>query len=186
MRYAIGAATLVLMPWLSACGQSGSPTSPQTLSGTPAGLTSDPDAVDTADALGQTGTLTFKGALDGQLTSSTPISGTPVLARITDATGHAARFGKLIVTITHLRNTATAGEDGTYVFTTAKGDTLRASFTGTGTFIVNGVITITDTATVIDGTGRFAGATGSFQVTRVYTDATGQFTASFTGVITLQ
>ena len=174
MRYSICAVAVTLIPFLAACG-------------IPSATTSETGAAtdDTADTLGQkSGPVTFSGSLDGQLTSSTEIAPS-VLARVTEATGRAPRFGKFTVTISHVRNTATAAEDGSYEFTTHKGDTITATFTGQGTFVINGTITVTDTVTIIGGTGRYAGATGSFQATRVYTMATGEASGSFSGQIVM-
>jgi hypothetical protein len=46
-----------------------------------------------------------------------------------------------------------------------------------------GVLSITEIATITGGTGRFAGATGSFTIERVLTDATGVSSGSFNGTI---
>jgi|RhiMethySRZTD1v2_1073278.scaffolds.fasta_scaffold24651_3 hypothetical protein len=183
MRYAIGTVTLLLMPWLVACGQSGSPVSPQTLSAVPTGVTSD----DTADTLALKGTTALKGTLDGQLTSST----TPVSFlsnRVITAGGHAARFGRFTLTISFVRNDAASTEDGSYQITTSKGDSFGGSFSTSNALRVNGVITATDTVAILSGTGtgRFAGATGTFQVERTYTDSVGGNAAgTINGAVTL-
>ena len=46
-----------------------------------------------------------------------------------------------------------------------------------------GVLSVLDTATITGGTGRFAGATGSFTVERVFVMATSEITGSFEGTI---
>jgi hypothetical protein len=45
------------------------------------------------------------------------------------------------------------------------------------------IVAITETATVTGGTGRFAGATGSIQVERVFNRATGVTTGTLQGWI---
>jgi hypothetical protein len=58
---------------------------------------------------------------------------------------------------------------GTAVFTAANGDQLVTTFSGMATFPdQNGIVTFDGTDTVTGGTGRFAGASGSFtRATRV-------------------
>ena len=58
---------------------------------------------------------------------------------------------------------------GTAVFTAANGDQLVTTFSGMATFPdQNGILTFDGTDTVTGGTGRFAGASGSFtRATRV-------------------
>ena len=73
---------------------------------------------------------------------------------------------------------------GTFEFTAANGDTLRASFTGLGTPTATpGIASIVETATITGGTGRFAGATGSFIVERIVDLINLQTTGSFEGTI---
>jgi hypothetical protein len=47
------------------------------------------------------------------------------------------------------------------------------------------VVAITETATVTGGTGRFAGATGSIQVERIFDRATGVTTGTLEGWISM-
>ena len=69
-------------------------------------------------------------------------------------------------------------------FTAANGDTLTAGFTGQGTPTTDPVVfSIVETATITGGTGRFAGATGSFIVTRSFSFATNLTTGSIEGTI---
>ena len=68
---------------------------------------------------------------------------------------------------------------GTLILTAANGDTLVAGVIGASRPIIPGeLVEVTELAIVIDGTGRFAGATGEFTLTRlVYQDT--RFTIGF-------
>ena len=73
---------------------------------------------------------------------------------------------------------------GTLTLTAANGDTLVAGIMGTSRPIIPGVLVlVTEEATIVDGTGRFDGASGSFTIVRlVYQDT--RFTiGSFEGAI---
>lgn len=77
-------------------------------------------------------------------------------------------------TATHLGQFTAASEDrvdtnntavGTFDFTAANGDQLFSTTIGTeSAFIPPNISKVTLTATIVDGTGRFAGATGSFTI----------------------
>ena len=100
------------------------------------------------------------------------------------------RQNEWVCQLQHLgRTTATSTETGTAmasgsavtgiaVFTAANGDQLLTAFSGIATFPdANGIVTFNGTDTVTGGTGRFAGASGSFtRTTRVSVILrTGQF-----------
>jgi hypothetical protein len=72
---------------------------------------------------------------------------------------------------------------GTFQFAAANGDTVLGTVTGQAKMTSPGVLTIVETGTITGGTGRFAGATGSFTQTRIKYQATGATTASFAGAI---
>ena len=81
-------------------------------------------------------------------------------------------------------NRATRTAIGTYEFTAANGDMLFAEFTGHATPTATpGVLYIEETATITGGTGRFAGATGSFTTERWYDTIAGTTFGSFEGTI---
>jgi hypothetical protein len=124
----------------------------------------------------------FKGSLDGVVTH------TPVDARtdavLVEATGTATHLGQFAVSVPHFVDTPTRTAAGDYLFTAANGDTLTARFTGQASPTATpGVIHIVETATITGGTGRFAGATGSFVVDRLYDRIAGTTTGSFEGAI---
>jgi hypothetical protein len=75
---------------------------------------------------------------------------------------------------------------GAYEFTAANGDTLTADFTSHVTPTdVPGVVFVAVTATITGGTGRFAGATGSFVGDRLADTVHGTVTESFEGTISV-
>lgn len=125
--------------------------------------------------------VAFKGRLEGTVTV-TPL--TPPLASVLiEATGNASQLGKFTLEIPHLVNQALRTGVGTYVFTAASGDTLTADFTGGATVVSPGVIATHETAVITGGTGRFAGATGSFVADRTFFMTTGLTVGTFEGSI---
>jgi hypothetical protein len=126
----------------------------------------------------------FKGSFEGDVIS-TPLAPPLVMVEV-EATGEATHLGKLTLDIPHVVNRVTRTAVGTYEFTAANGDKLYAEFTGLASPTeVPGVLYIEETATITGGTGRFAGATGSFTSERWYDTIEGTTTGSFEGTITL-
>ena len=124
----------------------------------------------------------FRGTLEGTATI-TPLTPPMVSVRI-EATGSATYLGRFTLEAPHVVNQATLTAVGTYLITAANGDTITADLAGTATMVEPPyVISITETATVTGGTGRFAGATGSIQVERIFNRATGVTTGTLSGWI---
>ena len=124
----------------------------------------------------------FRGSLSGTATV-TPLGG-PMVAVEISATGTATHLGRFTLRAPHVVNQATLTAVGTYLITAANGDTITADLAGTAQMVEPpNVIAITETATVTGGTGRFAGATGSIQVTRMFNRATGVTTGTLEGWI---
>jgi hypothetical protein len=127
----------------------------------------------------------FKGSLEGDV-AITPLA-PPFVAVNIEGSGKASHLGKFTVDIPHVVNRTNSTAIGTYEFTAANGDTLSASFTGQGTpSATPGVLAIVETATITGGTGRFAGATGSFTVKRLFDTVAGTTAGSFMGAICLR
>ena len=123
----------------------------------------------------------FQGRLEGDVTR-TPAP--PLVLVDIEATGTATQLGQFAVTVPHFVNTTTRTARGFYEFTAANGDTLTAHFTGQARPTATpGVLYIEETATITGGTGRFAGATGSFVVERLYDRIEGTTIGSFAGTI---
>ena len=124
----------------------------------------------------------FKGSFEGDVTVTRLAP--PFVSVDVDATGNATHLGLFLLDIPHIVNRANGTGSGSYEFTAANGDTLTADFTGTAVPTATpGVLYIEETATITGGTGRFAGATGSFISERLYDTTEGTTTGTFEGTI---
>jgi len=125
----------------------------------------------------------FKGSLDADVSHSPQ---PPLDFVLVEGEGEATHLGAFEFEFPHVVNTTTRTATGTYEFTAANGDTLTADVVGrampTGT---PGVLAIVEVATITGGTGRFAGATGSFTVERLYDTVNLTTTGSFDGTISV-
>ena len=73
---------------------------------------------------------------------------------------------------------------GTLTLTAANGDTLVAGVIGSSTPVIPGVLVlVTEEAIIVDGTGRFAGASGEFTIVRLVYQETRFTIGSFEGTI---
>jgi hypothetical protein len=124
----------------------------------------------------------FKGLLEGVVTH-TPVDD-QTDAVLIEATGTATHLGRFEVSVPHLVDLPTRTAAGYYEFTAANGDTVYAEFTGQASPTATpGVLYIVETATITGGTGRFAGATGTFIVERLYNRIDGTTIGHFAGTI---
>jgi hypothetical protein len=125
--------------------------------------------------------MPFKGMLEGDVTRTLE---PPLVLVDVDATGNATHLGQYALDIPHVVDPATRMAVGSYQFTAANGDTIYAEFTGLAMPTeIPGVLYIEETATITGGTGRFAGATGTFTAERWYDTVTGMTVGSFDGTI---
>jgi hypothetical protein len=122
--------------------------------------------------------IPFKGRLEGTVTRSLP---PPPISVLVEAEGTATHLGRFALDIPHLVTPPNAS--GFYDFVAANGDTLTAEFTGISAPAAPGFLYIVETATITGGTGRFAGASGSFVCERLYDIAAGATIGSFRGAI---
>ena len=125
----------------------------------------------------------FIGTLRGveTTTSFTPPSTVSILL---EGTGIATHLGRFTLENPHVVDTSTMHGCGNYVFTAANGDTVSAAGCGDAFLTATpGVLFIVEHATISGGTGRFAAATGSFTVKRLFDGATGSTIGFFTGTI---
>ena len=163
------------------CSQPISPTSTASPSAASPSIASSDANAARAD-LSKDQEVPFKGRLEGAATI-TPLA-SPFLSVSLEGTGNATHLGRFAVEIPHQVNTTNRTSTGTYEFTGANGDTLTASFTGQASLTATpGVLSVVETATITGGTGRFAGAAGSFAVERLFNQATSLTTGFFEGTI---
>jgi len=164
------------------CGELAGPSSPSAArpdatsigSATSGGLSGIPSA------LASDGTVVpFKGNLDGQY--GTPSGTFPLINESIVATGHATQLGRYTMNIAETVNLLEASATGTFTFTAANGDTVYGTFTGHAQ--LGPLVAIVEVANVLGGTGRFAGAAGSFSINRVFDPANRTTTGSFDGTL---
>ena len=124
----------------------------------------------------------FKGSLAGA-DVAIPIPNTTFVSVTVKATGDATLLGKFTFTELTTVNSATRMGSGTFLFVAANGDTVSGTIIGQAKFTPPNVLSIVESGIITGGTGRFAGATGSFTVSRVKNTVTGATTATFMGSI---
>jgi hypothetical protein len=186
MRTSLTALAVVVVALAIGCSQPSSPVSPSSVpsgdaSITPTDGSATSAAAPAAAAKAAEKKVPFKGRLEG-IGTITPL--TPPLASVLiEANGNATQLGGFTVQVPHIVNQTAMTGSGSYQFIAANGDTLTATFNGQATPTSPGVLSILETATITGGTGRFAGATGSFTATRVFNLATSVTTGSFEGTI---
>lgn len=103
----------------------------------------------------------FRGTWAGSTVSATPV-GENVVFVVSTGTGVATHLGKFEMTSPHLTYLNTFMVEGAQNFTAANGDTLTATFAGQLLPNADGSLEGTLTATITGGTGRFEGASGSY------------------------
>lgn len=123
----------------------------------------------------------FRGAMSGTATI-TPVD-PPIVSVLLETSGVASQLGRFTLEAPHIVNQAALTATGTYLFTAADGSTLTASLAGSATMVAPGVLSIEETGTITGGTGRFAGATGTFSTDRTFFPATGETYGTFEGWI---
>ena len=100
--------------------------------------------------------------------------------------GKATHLGRFTVTYEVEVDLLTHETFGSSLFTAANGDSLSTDFTGLGTPTANpDVHSVVEAHTITGGTGRFAGATGSFIKTSLLNLVTGVTSGSFSGTIVI-
>jgi hypothetical protein len=128
----------------------------------------------------------FKGAMQGH-EIDTPQGGPPPTT--VSASGSGTGIGTLLgefsftyeLTITLANGTAT----GSAHLIAANGDSIDTTVAGSSEPTATpGVLSITELNTITGGTGRFAGAQGSFTMERLVNSVTGFTSGSFHGTIT--
>ena len=112
--------------------------------------------------------MPFKGSLQGN--ADPPVfepPPSPYFSAHLLAEGQAAHLGRFTMDYSHRVSLDTLEGLGTALFTAANGDTLMTDVKGKATPAGSPTaFTVVEVHTVTGGTGRFAGATGTFTVTR--------------------
>jgi hypothetical protein len=123
----------------------------------------------------------FKGTVDAVETGVTIF---PIRSVTREGGGTATYLGKYTEQVTAQINVVTRHLTGAATFTAANGDTLTATVEGQATLTTTpGVLSIVEVYTITGGTGRFAGATGSFTLESTVIQATGVSSGTFSGAI---
>ena len=114
--------------------------------------------------------LPFRGAFEGhEVDQVVP----PNLLVNGTAEGTATQLGRYTATFTVVVTLATSSSTGSIALVAANGDELVGTLTGQGTAIAPNVAHIIENVTITGGTGRFAGASGSFTIDRTLDQLTG-------------
>jgi hypothetical protein len=126
----------------------------------------------------------FRGQLAGALTERIPLTPTTFHDRF-DMAGTATQLGNFELIEEDVVDFGTLPPTGvgTCTFVAADGDTLVADTLGHSSPVVPGVVLITEHVVISGGTGRFAGATGSFTIERLFDLVTQETIGSFEGTI---
>ncbi len=125
----------------------------------------------------------FNGTVSGNIISTTPVDECHVLSDAVNG-GIALQLGHFTGTAQFLLNVCDLSYVGSYTFTGANGDSISGPFFGQLTPTPTpGVFDNTETAFITSGTGRFAGATGTFNLGGQIDDNTGTFSLPWHGTI---
>jgi hypothetical protein len=122
----------------------------------------------------------FKGTVSAVETGQVVF---PTLFVDREGTGTATYLGRYTEHVVLEINLPTLSSTGTATFTAANGDTLTASVVGQATRTGPTTLSIVEVYTITGGTGRFAGATGSFTLVSSLDQTTGVSTGTLSGTI---
>ena len=122
----------------------------------------------------------FKGRSSGVVTTVgfDPVAGIEYVH--VEGQGQATHLGRFTVSGDVAIDVATGIPQGTWTLTAANGDMLFLEMTGYGIDPAHGA----GTFTIVSGTGRFQGASGSYQQIIVFVSEPGATNTTFTDVLT--
>lgn len=126
----------------------------------------------------------FNGRSTEQAVSAVPTSDPNVVLVTTVGSGEATHLGHFTFVSPHLSGLLDFSISGQQIFTAADGNMLTANIAGQ-LHPANGLLVGTITGTIVGGTGRFAGATGSYSFSIVFDPATFISTGVIDGTIDL-
>jgi len=154
----------------------------------PLSPTSAPAVIRTPSAATAAPELPFSGTISGTTRARFPAPGT--LEITLEGAGTASHLGHFEMTGVDTGRFPDPVATGTWMLTAANQDQLFAKTESRGEPIDERTDRVTTTATISGGTGRFAGATGSFTVIfigiRDESTASGSFSGSFEGHLDLK
>jgi hypothetical protein len=108
----------------------------------------------------------------------------PVMFVHGTASGYATQLGRYTATYEEQVDLLTLSSVGVISVVAANGDVIFATQTGQGDPTPDpDVFSIVEVSTITGGTGRFAGATGTFTIARLAHLSTGDSSGSFSGTI---
>lgn len=132
-------------------------------------------------------TAPFQGTLQGTFTV-TPVTPPFIVDVLLNARGNATQLGQFTLIFPHRvdRSTVPSTGVGIYTFKAANGDMVFAQVNGKATPTATaGVLSGVEIGTITGGTGRFAGATGSFVCERVIDTVNLRTAGFFRGTISI-
>jgi hypothetical protein len=135
-----------------------------------------------ARAAGRATELPFRGVMHAVETGPFSVPSTPLSRNV--GTGTATHLGRFTWYSEFTIDLAAGTGSGVATLTAANGDKVFTTLTGSGV-AVEGGFAVVEPHTITGGTGRFAGATGSFVIERSVVLATGTTSGSFDGTISL-
>jgi hypothetical protein len=125
----------------------------------------------------------FNGIVSGTIISTVPLDECHLLSEAVNG-GHANQLGAFTGSAEFVLNVCDLTYVGSYVFTGANGDSISGPFTGTLTPTpIPGVFDNNELAFITAGTGRFADATGTFNLGGQIDTNTGTFSLPWHGTI---
>ena len=133
------------------------------------------------------GQVPFKGSVAG-LETTTGFTPPSTVSIILEGTGNATHLGRFTLVNPHDVDLSTMTGCGPEVLTAANGDSVTAFGCGVAALVSGipplAVLSIVEDYKITGGTGRFAGASGSYHVERILHQGTpGATTGSFEGTI---
>jgi hypothetical protein len=129
--------------------------------------------------------LPFKGTLETMQQSVVPLGPATILSHA-EGTGTATQLGRYTIVSDAIIDLQTLAGTEQVTLTAANGDMLFVTVTAQATPNADGVsLDVVENETITGGTGRFAGASGSYTVNCLANLVTGVSIGSFDGTITL-
>jgi hypothetical protein len=122
----------------------------------------------------------FKGTVRAV---ETVVAVPPTASLTRDGTGTSTYLGKYTEHIVMTIDLPTMSSTGAATFTAANGDTVTSTVVGQATPTDATTFSIVEIYTITGGTGRFAGATGTFTLQSTVDETTGISSGTFSGVI---